>query len=111
MLYYLLYDEDCSLCVRFQAGVKKRDRNNLIEPVGFMDPRIPRIVPRMSREDLLNSFHLIFPDGKTFSGNNAMPEILLLLPSLKIIGWVLKYLPGVKFFSEKIYVWVASHRK
>ncbi len=111
MPYYLLYDEDCSLCVRFQAGVKKRDRNNLIEPVGFMDPRIPRIVPRMSREDLLHDFHLVLPDGKTLSGNNAMPEILLLLPSMKTAGWFLKYLPGARFVSKKIYLWVASHRK
>ncbi len=111
MPHYLLYDEGCSLCVRFQKGIKKWDRRGLIEAVGFSDPRIPQIVPKMNRDQLLNSFHLVFPDGKVLSGNRALPDLLGLLPGLKPVGWLLRCLPGVPQMGDRLYAWIARRRR
>ena len=111
MAYYLLYDENCSLCVRFMQAVKRRDRRGRIEPVGFQDFRIPTIVPLMTRGELENSFHLVFPDGKVKSGPQAMPHLLELLPSMRLVGWLLRIVPGSEKISEWIYARIAAYRK
>ncbi len=108
---YLLYDEECSLCVRFQKAVRGLDRRGLIEPVGFHDPRISRIVPRMTQQELLNSFHLVFPDGRVVSGHRAIPDLLKILPGCRLIGWLLKRMPFTERISERIYIWIASRRE
>ncbi|MCM8794247.1 MAG: DUF393 domain-containing protein [Candidatus Omnitrophica bacterium] len=111
MPYYLLYDEECALCVRFQAGIKERDRKDLIVPVGFTDPRIHEIVPQLSNEQLLNNFHLVAPDGRVASGGNALPELLCLLPGLRFLGLTLKVLPPARRLSDRIYRRIAARRK
>ena len=111
MPYYLLYDSDCSLCVRFQEWIQKRDTQGVVEPVPFKDPRISQIVPQMNRDQLLNSFHLVLPDGSVLSGHRAIPELLMLLPGLRTAGWILRYTPFGQKLSERVYLWIAAHRK
>ena len=108
--YFLLYDESCSFCVRFQAEVKHRDRRNRIVPVGFEDPRIPTLVPGMTQEQLRNSFHLVLPDGRVLNGHRAMPNLLELLPGWGAAAWLLQHAPGAEWISERLYAWIASHR-
>ena len=109
-VYYLLYDEGCSLCVRFQEEVNRRDRRAKIKMVGFEDPRIGQIVPGMSREELSKSFHLVLPGGKVLSGHRAMPELLRIIPGWGAAGWLLKRLPFSERISERIYAWIAARR-
>ncbi len=111
MPYYLLYDNDCSLCVRFRERIRRWDKNSRIEPVGFDDPRIPSLVPRMTRAELENSFHLVFPDGTVRSGANAFPDLLEQLPRWKWLGWFLKKMPGSARLSDWIYGKIAASRQ
>ena len=111
MRYYLLYDEDCSLCLRFQKAIRELDEAGRIEPVGFHDPRIPEIVPNMGPQELVNNFHLVFPDGSVKSGNQALPDLLSLLPSLRFVGWILKTVPATQRLSDRIYLWITLRRK
>ena len=110
-LHYLLYDQDCSLCVGFKEAVLRQDQLNQIEAVGFNDSRIPSIVPGMPEEQLKRSFHLVAPDGSVESAHQAMPKLLSLLPAWAWLGWGLKRLPGSQKLSERIYVWMAQQRK
>ena len=111
MRYYLLYDEDCALCLRFQKAIKEMDSAGRIEPVGFHDRRIPEIVPHLKPEELVNNFHLVFPDGSVKSGSQALPDLLSLLPSLRFVGWILKTVPGTQKFSDLIYRWISKARQ
>jgi len=109
--HYLLYDDACSLCVRFKETIQRWDRRRAIDPVPFTDFRIPKIVPRMTRGQLENSFHLVFPDGRVESGDRAIPSLLALLPGGKPIAWLLRILPSGKWLCEKTYAWIVSRRK
>ncbi len=111
MKYYLLYDDLCSFCRRFLDWVARRDKEGLIEPVGFRDPRLPQITPSLTGEKLFGSMHLVFPDGKILSGHRAMPKLLGLLPGLAWLAWLLKILPGADWLSGRIYDWIAIHRR
>jgi predicted DCC family thiol-disulfide oxidoreductase YuxK len=108
--YHLLYDEACSICIRFKERIEAIDRHRRIEAVGFMDPRVPELVPGMSKGELFGAFHLVFPDGAVKSGNKAIPDLLGLLPGFGWIGWLLKTVPGGEKCSEKIYAWLAKAR-
>ena len=108
-LHLLLFDDECPLCVRFQEGVKRRDKEGRIEPVAFGDPRIGRIAAGMSREQLRSSFHLVRPDGTLVSGHRALPELLRLLPGWRLAGLLLR-LPGAGKLSEWAYRWIARRR-
>ncbi len=79
--------------------------------VPFKDPQIAQIVPQMSREQLLNSFHLVLPGGAVLSGHRAIPELLTLLPGFKPAGWLLRHAPFGQKLSEWVYRWIAAHRK
>lgn len=111
MPYHLLYDNHCSLCVRFKEAIRQYDRKGLIEPVGFDDPRITQIVPNMTRQELENSFHLVSPDGKLLSGHHALPALLKLLPGFGLLAWILKYCLPARWLSDRVYLWLARHRK
>ncbi len=110
MIYYLLYDEDCSLCVKFQRGIHRFDRRNRIETMGFHDPRIKTIVPTMTQEELFGNFHLVLPDGSVKSGNRALPDLLKILPGWKWAGWLLQHLPPVQWLSDRVYLWIARQK-
>ncbi len=109
--FYLLYDNQCPLCVGFQQRIRRWDTRHRIEPVGFDDPRIPSLVPNMTRSELENSFHLVFPDGKVLSGAKAFPDLLEQLPRWKWLGWFLKKMPGSGPLSNWIYERIAASRK
>jgi predicted DCC family thiol-disulfide oxidoreductase YuxK len=109
--HHLLYDEACSVCIRFKEKIETLDRDRRIETVGFMDPRIPELVPKMSKEELFGAFHLVFPGGAVKSGNKAIPDLLGLLPGFGWIGWLLKTVPGGEKLSGKIYAGLAKARK
>lgn len=112
MIYYLLYDNECSLCVGFQQRIRSWDTDHKIEPVGFDDPRIASLVPTMTRTELENSFHLVFPDGKILSGAKAFPSLLKQLPRWRWLGRLLEIVPGSAPVSEWIYGKIAaSHRR
>ena len=108
--HFLLYDEHCSLCVRFKEAVQRRDRQGRIEPVGFEDPRIPRLVPGIPQERLRSSFHLVLPEGRLLSGHRALPELLSLLPGGSLPAWFLRHAPGAPWLSKRLYAWIAEHR-
>jgi predicted DCC family thiol-disulfide oxidoreductase YuxK len=109
--FYLLYDDQCPLCVGFQQRIRRWDTRHRIEPVGFDDPRTASLVPQMTRAELENSFHLVFPDGKMLSGAKAFPDLLELLPRWKWLGRLLKIMPGSGIVSEWIYGKIAASRR
>jgi len=111
MPYHLLYDEECALCVQFQQEIARWDVHRRITPVGFKDPRIGSLVPRMNRDQLQSSFHLVLLDGSVLSGPRAMPTLLRLLPGLRWAGWLLTWLPFGGWLSDRIYARIVSHRK
>jgi predicted DCC family thiol-disulfide oxidoreductase YuxK len=49
------------------------------------------------------SFHLIFPDGETKSGSDALLELSAILPGGKIISPIINYFPGCKSIVRFIY--------
>ena len=81
MAHKILYDADCSLCVRFATAIRGIDRKNQFELVSLQnyyktDSNIPL-------ENLENELHVIDENGNIFAGDKAFQFILQKIPAAK----------------------------
>jgi predicted DCC family thiol-disulfide oxidoreductase YuxK len=77
---WLLYDADCGLCKFVVARVLELDRRGRFRPLALQDPRAAELLPGMSREERLRSFHVVDRDGTVHSAGDGLA---LLVPGLE----------------------------
>src|SRR5687767_1332742 len=76
---WLLYDADCGLCKFVVARVLELDRRRHLRPVALQDPRAAELLPGLSREERLESFHLVDSSGSVHSAGDGLAELVPLL--------------------------------
>tara|TARA_Y100000589_G_C26994581_1_gene564079 strand:+ start:59 stop:427 length:369 start_codon:yes stop_codon:yes gene_type:complete len=81
MPHKILYDADCSLCVRFAAAIRGMDRKNQFDLVSLQNYYKPD--SNISLEDLENELHVIDENGNIFAGDKAFQFILQKIPAAK----------------------------
>lgn len=91
----LLYDSNCGVCRTFQETVASMDWKGAFEYVPLSDPRAEALLPGMAREMRENSFHVVLPGGRVYSADEAVPQVVRLLPGGGVAYWFLK-VPGMK---------------
>lgn len=82
----LLYNDECAVCSKIVAWVKKSTPMNLgvpemvVQPIGE-DPRALKLIhPGLNIWDAYATIHLVMPDGKIKTGGEAVAEVLRKLP-------------------------------
>ena len=78
---WLLYDADCGVCKVIVARILELDRRGRYRPLRLQDPRAAELLPGMSEEERMRSFHLVKPDGTVLSAGDGLAE---LLPPLRL---------------------------
>jgi len=63
----------------------------------------------LSDQVLHEAMHLVLPDGRTYAGGRAVPELLALLPGWRWVSWIPR-LPGARWVTDRGYRWVAARR-
>ena len=76
---WLLYDADCGLCKFVVARVLELDRRHRYRPLALQDPRAVELLPGMSEQQRMESFHVVGPDGTVHSAGPGLAELLPLL--------------------------------
>jgi predicted DCC family thiol-disulfide oxidoreductase YuxK len=102
----LLYDRDCGFCRWSAAKIVAWDRQGRIEPVALQDPRARELLPGMSEDDRMSSWHLVRDDRVVSAGAAAGP-LLRLLPGGRPLAAVAEAFPAV---PDRLYGWVSRHR-
>lgn len=103
----LLYDADCGVCRRLLAWLLRWDRDGRLEPVALQSRKAATLLPDLTPEQRLDSWHLISPAGERFSAGAAFPPLLRLLPGGRLPAAAAARLPGL---VERGYRLVADHR-
>jgi predicted DCC family thiol-disulfide oxidoreductase YuxK len=103
----VLYDADCGFCKRMLAKLLAWDRRRRLRPVPLQDPEADGLLPGMSEEQRMASWHLVAPDGGVRSGGAAVAPLLRLLPGGAAPAWLADRMPGT---VDRGYRWVAAHR-
>lgn len=107
---WVLYDGQCPLCQRSVAILRRLDWLGRLQ---FQDARqvdrLPRTLPPLDSERLLDEMHVVTPAGRVFSGFAAFRWMAWRLP-LTLGLAPLCYLPGIPWVGQRVYLWVAKNR-
>ena len=105
----LIYDGECELCRRAVQRVRAWDREHRLAYLPFQDGDAVRRFG-IGLPALAAAMHLILPDGRVFSGADAMPELGRLLPGKRWWTWGFLF-PGVPYLARHIYGRIARRRR
>ena len=94
----LLYDADCGVCKFIVARLLELDRAGRLRPLAIQDPRAAELLPGLTPEQRLESFHLVEADGTIRSAGEGLAA---LFPPLERA-------PGA---ASRLYWLVAGNRK
>ncbi len=72
----VLYDADCGFCRWTLALLLRRDRDGRLLPLPITSPEGDRLLDGMPGPQRLRSAHVITPDGRIWSGGDAVAPIL-----------------------------------
>src|SRR4051794_27390936 len=105
--HVLLYDRECGFCTWITDLILRWDRHRRLRPVALQDPEAAELLPALTPEVRMASFHLVEPDGTVRSGGEALPALAALLPAGAPLQLALGAAPGV---TDRGYRWLADHR-
>jgi predicted DCC family thiol-disulfide oxidoreductase YuxK len=103
----LLYDSDCGFCRWALGWVLRWDKNLQLTPVALATPEADRLLPDLTPQERLASWHLVSPDGHRWSAGDAAPPLLRLLPGGRAPAALLAAAAPV---TNRAYRWLAAHR-
>jgi predicted DCC family thiol-disulfide oxidoreductase YuxK len=101
--YILAYDADCGSCTRFMHVVDFLDKYEKIDFISLTRADQQGLLDKISAPLRYKSFHLIFPDGETKSGSEALLDLITILPLGRVISLIINYFPGCKQIMRFIY--------
>lgn len=103
----ILYDADCGFCRWSLDRILAWDRSGRLRPVPLQSPEAAALLPGMTEEDRMASWHLVAADGRIWSGGDATAPIARLLPAGAPVAFLAEAFPGV---TRRLYRWVADNR-
>ena len=104
----LIYDGRCGFC-RQEAARLERWSGGRIRPASFHDPGVLEQHPSLTREQCEQAIQMISPDGRIFSGAEAVARIALQHPWLRLAAW-LYFVPGLRQAADGAYRLIARNR-
>jgi predicted DCC family thiol-disulfide oxidoreductase YuxK len=102
----LLYDADCGFCGRAVDAVLAWDRAGALRPVALQSPEADRLLPGLSEQTRMASWHLVI-DGSVHSGGAVAAPLLRLLPGGRPLAELAAAFPAL---TERAYRLVARNR-
>jgi predicted DCC family thiol-disulfide oxidoreductase YuxK len=105
----VIYDGECGICRRAVDVLVRWDRERVLRYVPFQDQaavaRFGIALPALAA-----AMHVVFPDGRVFTGADAAPVLLRLLPGKRWLAPLFR-VPGVLPLARRVYAWIAARRR
>ena len=104
----LIYDGQCSFCIRQVDRIRARDGGRLAY-LSLHDPLVTQRWPELSHEELMKQMYLVEPDGRKYAGASAVKALTRKLPRL---WWLfpLLHCPGSMPIWRFLYARIAKMR-
>lgn len=105
----VVYDGACGVCQRSVDRLRDWDRDDRLELVPFQAEGVMERFPQISELEFRESVQVIAPDGRYWSGADAVEKALEQTPKGRRIAWVFK-LPFARPIARRVYRWFARNR-
>ncbi len=105
----LIYDASCPLCVAARDWVARNAIAGEFDYVPCQSDERARRFPAVSEQQCMEAMQIVCADGRTYSGDAALPQIFLGLKRWRWVARVLR-MPPVSLVSPTVYRWIARHR-
>ena len=86
----LLFDDECSFCVRFTQGLKLVDKDMRINLVSIQSEEIYKEYNELNFEDCSETIHLITEDKKILKGPEVIKFLTKEIPSVSKFSWLIE---------------------
>ena len=80
---WILYDADCGVCRVILAAILAWDRAGRLKPLRLQSALAAELLPGMSEEERMRSFHLVEPGGAVHSAGAGLSAMFDELPGGK----------------------------
>jgi predicted DCC family thiol-disulfide oxidoreductase YuxK len=104
----VLYDEDCGFCRWSADRIRSWDRHGSLRFATLRSGTADTLLGGLDDRKRYGSWHLVTSDGRIFSADAAVPELLSLLPGGRYGAAVTRSMPGT---TGRIYAFVSRHRE
>jgi predicted DCC family thiol-disulfide oxidoreductase YuxK len=105
--WIVLYDEDCGFCRWGVDLLLRLDRRHVLEAIPIQSAEGADHLSSMPPRERLESWHVRSPDGRLWSGGDAVPVVLRLLPGGRGLARVAALFPRT---VDRLYRFVARNR-
>jgi predicted DCC family thiol-disulfide oxidoreductase YuxK len=86
----LLFDSECTFCVRFTQALKLVDGKGVINFTPIQNMEIYEEYSELSFEDCSETIHLIKEDGSIVKGADVIKYLTETIPAVKKFAWLLE---------------------
>jgi predicted DCC family thiol-disulfide oxidoreductase YuxK len=104
----VLYDDDCGFCRWSTDKLRAWDTRRRLTSAAIQSPRGAELLHAVPEAERLASMHAVTPDGRVWSGGQAVRVILARLPGGSILASIAAAFPDG---TEWVYRLVARHRE
>lgn len=105
----IIYDGACEFCRRRAEWLRRRNRAACFEFLPIATPNLHERFPQLRGLDTAGAMSAIAPDGRIWTGADAVYAIARRLPRWRHIA-LLYRLPPLKPLFRFLYRWIARHR-
>jgi predicted DCC family thiol-disulfide oxidoreductase YuxK len=91
--YVVVYDADCGPCMRFKDVIRILDRHKRIDFIPLIEADSIGFLDQIPQSIRFKSFHLITPTGQIQSGEDAVIDLIELLPMGHAISKIIISIP------------------
>ena len=92
----LLYDSECTLCVRFKKALEYLDSESQLDFKSIYDSSVYMSYPELDEERCKEIIHLIDCEGRVYRGGEVMTFLLNIFPGVSKFAWLLDSESGKK---------------
>lgn len=107
--YTVVYDGECGLCRRSVELLRRWDTRGRLELVPFQRPGVLARYPGIEETEARKAVQVIAPDGRHWSGADAVEHALARTTRGQWIAWLFR-LPFARPIARRGYRWIARNR-
>ena len=103
MEYLVAHDADCGPCARFRQAISFFDGYHRIEFLSLVEADNRGLLEDIAPSRRYRSMHLISPQGEVWSGADALPILIHLLPTGSVLSRIMTSVPGAMPIAVFVY--------